>query len=471
MKLKRFFAPDIRQAMSMVREELGPDAVIMSNRKVENGVEIVAAKDFDEQTVHEKATKEPEAKPVKNRQPVEAKKSNQSKPKARAKKVSIEKKPVRTKVREQIKVPEQPVDTTSSANIIDSKIKRVLRKSSKTRVTKSRKKPLANSQFSGEEFLKQEQSVASDPILIEMHHEIKMLKDLLDSRLQDLPVKSQSVTHNLTHRIIGQLLAIGVPVSLADQLTALLDQKTDLATAWQTTFKHLVDTVPLAEDHLLEKGGIVALVGPTGVGKTTTIAKLAAQFRLKHGRGQVALITTDNYRIAAHEQLNTYGRLLEMPVHAASDHENLQQVLQRFADKRLILIDTVGMSQRDQRLAEQLALLRQQKIDITTVLVMSANTQSRAVNEIIESFHDFEPEACILTKFDEAVVKGAVFASLIEHQLPLAYFTDGQQVPEDLHEPESFDLLSQCAEELNMQENDFASQSLPNINQPVEGYA
>jgi flagellar biosynthesis protein FlhF len=215
----------------------------------------------------------------------------------------------------------------------------------------------------------------------------------------------------------------------------------------------LAKVLPIAEDNLLEFGGIVALVGPTGVGKTTTIAKLAAKFILKHGSSQVALITTDNYRIGAHEQLNTYGRILDVPVRVASSAQELRNLINGFADKRLILIDTAGMSQRDMKLVEQINTLQQNELSIRSYLVMSAATEYKAMNAIIKAFAVFDPQASILTKLDEAVTIGSAISSIIEHNLPLSFIADGQQVPEDIHSPHARSLIEHCVVELNTESN------------------
>jgi flagellar biosynthesis protein FlhF len=210
-------------------------------------------------------------------------------------------------------------------------------------------------------------------------------------------------------------------------------------------------------------------VGPTGVGKTTTIAKLAAQFILKHGAGQVALITTDNYRIGAHEQLATYGRLLDVPVRVAANAEELRSHISSFNTKRLVLIDTAGMSQRDMRLAEQIQTLQQEDVPIKTYLVMSAATQYKAMNEIINSFKVFNPESSILTKLDETVVQGSALSASIEQQLPISFMTNGQQVPEDIYFPDAYRLIEQCVAEID-EENDY-NETLNYDDWVAEGYA
>jgi flagellar biosynthesis protein FlhF len=215
--------------------------------------------------------------------------------------------------------------------------------------------------------------------------------------------------------------------------------------------------------------GSFLFLGPTGVGKTTTIAKLAAKYILKHGSKQVALITTDNYRIGAHEQLSTYGKLLNVPVKIATNAEELSMHINSFHNKRLILIDTAGMSQRDMRLADQIQTLQQNDVPIKTYLVMSASTQHTAMNEIINVFKVFEPEASILTKLDETVTLGSTLSSIIEHQLPVAFMTNGQQVPEDIYFPDSHTLINQCVEDLE-EENDYAHE-LKHDEWVAEGYA
>ena len=177
----------------------------------------------------------------------------------------------------------------------------------------------------------------------------------------------------------------------------------------------------------------MAVVGPTGVGKTTTIAKLAARYALNRGAQDIALVTMDTYRIGAREQLKTFGRILGTPVYEASDAASLSDTLRGLADKGLVLIDTAGMGQRDLRLARELACLADADQDIQVLLAMPANAQTEAMQEIVDAFLTANPAACILTKIDEASSLGGAFSVLIRSGLPLAYVTNGQRVPEDLH--------------------------------------
>jgi flagellar biosynthesis protein FlhF len=159
----------------------------------------------------------------------------------------------------------------------------------------------------------------------------------------------------------------------------------------------------------------------------------------------VALVSTDNFRIGAHEQLHTYGRILGVPVQVAGDRDELVTILKGHYDKKLVLIDTAGMSQRDLRLAEQLATLSGSSPVIRTYLVLSATNPHPNLNEVVQSFRRTDLAGCILTKVDEAVSLGGALAATIQHQLPVAYVSDGQRVPEDMHPARAHALVSRAA--------------------------
>ena len=460
MKIKRFFAADIRQAMRMVKEELGSDAVIMSNRSVENGVEIVAARDFDEQLIHNKLQKQaPEQQPVEQKlytQLPETKKIDLPDFEAEKKRLHIlssSRKPAADGF-----LPDRPamhkqdqyvgyaekVQLRGNAATLAAKVNKLQQSEMKTSSLQAVKAPVQQESF-------------SDKLLLEMSSELKSLRAALDTRLSEISwpqqTQSNSVREELLQRLAGMSISKKLSVKIANRFTKFNDIELMFAKAQEM----LVKVLPIAEDNLLETGGIVALVGPTGVGKTTTIAKLAAKFILKHGPKQVALITTDNYRIGAHEQLNTYGRILDVPVRVASSAEELRYLINGFSDKRLILIDTAGMSQRDMKLAEQINTLQLSGLSIKSYLVMSAATEYRAMNEIIRAFQVFEPQASILTKLDEAVTIGSAISSIIEQNLPLSFIANGQQVPEDMVSPCPQTLIEQCAAELN-KDNDYTDE-------------
>lgn len=466
MKIKRFFAADIRQAMRMVKEELGADAVIMSNRTVDGGVEIVAAQDFDAQLVQNKlleqsAAEQQKAPPAQTKAiPVP-----QTQPVPEAKKISL---PNFEAAKKQLHLlssaRKQNAEGANAERPLRANIDQYLGYAEKIQVRGKPETPVSNVAKLDVPEIKthpaptavpsEKHDSLSDKLLMEMSKELKYLRAALDNKLAEV-----GRTHHPQHTpiridLLQRLVGMGISKKLSIKIANHLDGHTDPELVFAKAQDMLAKALPIAEDSLLESGGIAALVGPTGAGKTTTIAKLAAKFILKHGSRQVALITTDNYRIGAHEQINTYGRILDVPVRVASSAFELRNLINGFQDKRLILIDTAGMSQRNMKLAEQINTLKQSDLPIKSYLVMSAATEYKAMNEIIKAFQVFEPQASILTKLDEAVTIGSAIASIIEQNLPLFFITDGQQVPEDMHKPCARSLIKQCAAELTA-ENDY----------------
>lgn len=385
MKIKKFIAPDIRRAIRMVREEQGPDAVILSNRRVDGGVEIVSAIDYDE-TLYNASRAQAE----------EAERSAQ-------------------------KAIDEPVAITEpKAAPEQQSIKTVYRKPEQLAIDIP---PVIHNR----------QSPVQESMLTEMREEMKYLRNIMETRFLDLEWSNYSHNNPAQAGLIKGLLNCGISPKLTREIAKELPYSSKLEDAWDGALAKLAARIKITDDDIVDKGGIVALVGPTGVGKTTTVAKLAARYAMRRGVRHVALITTDNYRVGAHEQLRTYGRLLDIPMRSASSTEELQQQIEDFADKDLILIDTAGMSQRDMRISEQLSVLRGSKANIKVYLVIAATNQLAGIEEVINVFRGIDLDGCILTKLDEATTVGPAVSALIEKKLPVAYIGDGQRVPEDLH--------------------------------------
>jgi len=183
---------------------------------------------------------------------------------------------------------------------------------------------------------------------------------------------------------------------------------------------------------------VYALIGPTGVGKTTTTAKLAARAVVRYGADKVALLTTDSYRIGAYEQLKIYGKILGVSVHSVKDGDDLRLTLSALRHKHLVLIDTVGMGQRDERVAEQGDMF--DASGVQRLLVLNSASSGDTLEEVVRMYHGSKVIGCIATKLDEAVTLGGMLDVVVRHRLVMHYMANGQRVPEDLH-PVSIEVL------------------------------
>ena len=287
---------------------------------------------------------------------------------------------------------------------------------------------------------------SQDPSIVAMRDEIRQLRGLLEDQLAHLAWGDMKRREPLHADVMRRLSSMEISSRLVERISAPAVHARDEEHAWKLAMAELAANVPVADEEFLDQGGIVALVGSTGVGKTTSVAKLAARYVLRHGQRHVALVTTDSYRIGAHEQLMTYGRLLGIPVQVASDHNELRSTLNSLSDKRLVLIDTAGMSQRDVRLTEQFATLADTGLPIRTLLVLSATVHPSVLEETIRAFSGVPLDGAILTKLDEAASLGGVLSAIIEQKLTLRFVANGQRVPEDIQVARVSELLQLATE-------------------------
>ena len=541
MKIKRFFASEMREAIRQVKEELGADAVILSNNKVEGGIELVAAIDYDEEAVQRSFDTSPKVKTAPESRPLRQKKktvfskvkkqkaahkledaieddiisfSHQHKPTpASAQKQSAQansfsailkqskkQKIVQTTVeadmpsashskhnvysKPSLKDRKQPYisefdvnndteediypfdyeslvnddrDQTQRKNVdgqkngcwdmddfysdgIHASDKNAPAQTGKTQAGKQIGQRIGKESQTG----KKKIAWVEDPAMISMKEEIKSMRGILENQLSGLAWGDFARRHPHHAELLSRLYRLGIKSSLSEKLVKKLKVCDSLEDSWRALLNLISRNIPMIDYELIDEGGIIALVGPTGVGKTTNIAKMAARYTLKYGAKNLALVTTDSYRVGAHEQLKTYGRILGVPVYVADDGTELKQVLSRLDDKQLILIDTAGMSHRDLRLAQQLSMLRQSHNKMKILAVLSAASQSLAMDEIIKAFKASELDGCIASKVDESTSIGGIISVLIENRLQLNYISDGQKVPEDLHPANSTALLKQA---------------------------
>jgi len=275
-----------------------------------------------------------------------------------------------------------------------------------------------------------------------MAQDIQALKNLVEQQLSSLAWGQVAQAKPAKMRLIKRLMAIGLSVELCQQLVADCDQ--DEEQAWSFIMQDIEAMLPIMPQDVIEQGGVIALVGPTGVGKTTSIAKIASRFVLRYGASHLALITTDCYKIGAQEQLKTFADLIGVPVYVANTQVELNALLDTLTNKRLILIDTAGMSQRDLHLSRQLTAGQSQQRPLRNLLVLSAATQLNVMRDIVNSFGQITLHGCILTKLDEALQLGHAMNVLIDSGLPLAYTSVGQRVPEDLQRLSAHELVDRA---------------------------
>ncbi|MFM5875521.1 flagellar biosynthesis protein FlhF [Aeromonas veronii] len=434
MKIKRFFAKDMRTALAEVKETLGPDAVIMSNKKVTGGVEIVAAVDYQSQV--------PGPKDAPVRRQLNDESVNISS--AARQMIRPEPSPVKEQnehyadtlaallARQQKLKPGNgaPMGNTQSAGLaVANAAPRTLAEQGQWGAAPEPAKPKARV-ASGQ---RAPQPAQRDQEMEGMRKEMASIRKLLEHQISGLMWQEVERREPMRALLIKELKKLGFDDAFADQLAGLIPEDMSIHQAMAQLAEVLTAQLKISEDEIMRQGGAVALLGPTGVGKTTTIAKLAARFAMKYGAEQVALITTDNYRIGAHEQLQTYGRIMGCPVRQVRDAEELANALYQFRHRRLVLIDTAGVGQRDIRLTEQLdTLVKNAKVRIRSYLVMSATSQRRVMQEAVDHFRRIPLSGCILTKLDESLNLGEVINVCIQNSLPISYITDGQRVPEDI---------------------------------------
>lgn len=375
MNVKRIVAKTSREAMRQLRDALGPDAVILSNRAVDGGVEVLALAAEDIASMAPPVVEAPVPAPE---------------PRSQA-----------SRVQAQNMAAEPDPDVTIKRRLIE-----------RVAVPSQESAQLA-------------QSVIS---------EIKSMQTCLESQLADLVWRDLPGRDPSGAAVMRDMLAAGFSATLARELLETLPKSdAEQAQSWMrnTLMKRL--QVMQSETDMLDAGGVFALMGPTGAGKTTTTAKLAARFVVRHGADKLALLTTDSYRIGGHEQLRIYGKILGVTVHAVRDAADLRLALSELRNKHTVLIDTVGMSQRDQAVAEQVEMLCQAGKPIKRLLLLNATSHGDTLDEVVQAYRTRGLDGCILSKIDEAASLGPALDCAIRHQLNVHYLATGQRVPEDLH--------------------------------------
>jgi len=376
MNVQKFTANTSREAWRLVRDALGADAVILSNRTVNGVVEILALAGEDISALAAPA-QEKEIRP-------------------------------------------EPATSGFNAN--------------NRRLDGDQAASLASALEAAR--LASQPGQTSSTELTEVMSEIRSMRGMLEAQLAEIAWGGAQQKRNpAMTSVLKEMLAAGFSATLArylaEKLPAGVTEEGGLNWIKAILARNLA--IMSNESEILEKGGVYALVGPTGVGKTTTTAKLAARCVMRHGPGKLALITTDGYRIGGYEQLRIYGKILGVMVHSVKDEADLRIALDELKNKHTVLIDTVGMSQRDKMVAEQVSMLSGSGTKVKRLLCLAATSTGETLNEVVRSYQGDGLAGCIMTKLDEAATIGSTLDVVIRQKLNLYYVANGQRVPEDLH--------------------------------------
>ncbi|HMP10478.1 flagellar biosynthesis protein FlhF [Hydrogenophaga sp.] len=267
--------------------------------------------------------------------------------------------------------------------------------------------------------------------------ELSALRDMIEERFNTLAWLGSSKQNPVQSNLMLKLIRSGYSPSMARAVLEKLPAEVSPADAVRWVMDVITRNLRVAPPgaSLGEEGGVIALIGATGVGKTTTAAKLAAQCARLHGASSVGLITLDSYRVAGYEQLRAYGRMLGVVAHLAHDRSALGDLLNLLSGKRMVIIDTAGLGQRDQRIQDMLDMLDMPKIKRN--LVLNAGAHGDTIDDVLNSFKASSLHGVVLSKVDEAVKLGPAIDSLIRHQVVLRGVANGQRVPEDWQAPDA----------------------------------
>jgi len=397
MNVRKFIAATARDALHKVKELLGPDAIILSNRAIPGGVEIMAVAAGDMDMIVSSPTA---AEPAKD--------------------------------------DDYSVRLSSTATPAASTVRPAAPKAS---VPPLAPRPAPQFERMPIPPAVPEQKAKAEVVPAEVMEEIRSLRKMFEQHFAGAAWGEAARSEPVKTEILRQMLDAGFSPRFARELLVDLPRELSAtqALAW---VKALADRSFLtidAESDIVDRGGVYALVGPTGVGKTTTTAKLAARCVLRHGASKVALITTDGYRIGAHEQLRIYGRILGVSVHLVKDADDLKQTLFDLRHKHMVLVDTMGMSQRDRMVGEQVAMFGNS--NVKRLLLLCATSRGDTLDDVVRAYSGPDLAGCILSKVDEAASLASSLDVIIRHNLRLHYVSNGQRVPEDLHLPNRTYLL------------------------------
>ncbi|AXA26031.1 flagellar biosynthesis protein FlhF [Pseudomonas putida] len=406
MQVKRFFAADMRQAMKLVRDELGADAAIIGNRRIAGGVELTAALDYKLSAL---APRVP----------------------------NVELEDELRKTHSRIATAQAELDGRGDAELGNRQLFAGL--------SLTASEPLVEPHVDVPAPAPAPVAPTVDKRVFDaMRSELSGLRELLEVQLGSLAWGQLQGNKPQQANLWRRLQRLGLSGPIARDLLERAGEIEDPRQAWRMVLAHLARLIEVPEVEPIEEGGVIAMVGPAGMGKTTTLAKLAARYVLKYGSQHLALVSMDSYRIGAQEQLKTLGRILNVPVTYVDPGQSLAQALEPLLRKRVVLIDTAGLQASDPALRMQLESLASRGIAAKNYLVLATTSQKQVLTAAYHSYKRCGLAGCILTKLDETGSLGEVLSLAISHELPVAYLTDGPRIPDDLQLPRKHQLVSRA---------------------------
>lgn len=474
VSVRKFFGKTAREALLALKSELGADAVVLSNRAVPGGVEIVAlpAESMGELNATVRAARQPEpsaivpvvAAPIRATSMGAADTLGEDEHSANigkqiaaqlARRSQGAPKPV---FRSGIEAPAHDEDRGGRQMVRPFNPPRVSSEGDDQDLSASGRRRGVSRE---ERVMREERRVQAEESAADAHvqslqaanaqlmQELSSIKGMLERQLAGFAWSEISRNAPARTQMMSELLEVGFSAQLTRRLTESIPAEAQINHA-RDEVRRLINRDLRVQDNtndIIDRGGVYALVGPTGVGKTTTTAKLAARCVVRHGADQLALITTDGYRIGAHEQLRIYGRILGVQVHVVRDASDLRQTLQDLRKKHMVLIDTVGMGQRDKMVNEQSALLTSAG-NVRRLLCLNATARGDTLDDVVRAYEGPDLAGCIFTKLDEAASIAPALDVAMRHELSLFYIANGQRVPEDLHLPNRTYLIHRAMREI-----------------------
>jgi len=428
MKIRKFYAKETREAMKLVRETLGPDAVILSNKPKGEGVELLAAPDMGDDPMLDLVS--------------------DSKPKLQD-------------------IPKKKVNVNDASSLLlnytqDNKI--VVNDSL------AREKVIAPNLAVSDKFEEKTIDVetSGEKAILSLKEEMEALKGLLKEQLSGLVWGNIKYKNPVQASILRQLTQSGFSSEIVRRLVQTLDENISPEDAISHIKELLAKSIQITPNLHIDSPGIYCLIGTSGVGKTSCVTKLAAKCAIEHGVDSVVMVTTDSTRIGSQDQLKIYGKILNIDVVALDDISYLPDALEELKFRKFIFIDTQALNLNDSKISTFSSIIESCQLPISLLLVFAANSQSTYIKSTFKTYARLGISSAIITKLDESFSLGESLSSLIEYKIPLSYISSGTQIPDDIKQMSNTSIVHRAIAMGRAIARDFGDDELARIYSEVE---